>query len=237
MKPDRLLDWRDKSLYPDPSVTTLQQWAWQFLRRNSEYRRLWKEIVEPEYDPKEAAESVKQLKKRAGLFPFMFWQYFFRFPEFRIFVDQFKIVSTPPNPAESNANPVFLGNVLRYGLKSPSRYDKVHPELDDSEVLVLFDSNQRIEPQLTAVKELLKKRAAATNNIKFRATPKTYQKYLRLLDAKEARATSTQIAKEIYPHLKNDYTRGRHGERQVRADFVVAKRLRDRDFWRIAAAG
>ena len=147
-----LPDWRDKDQYPDPSVTTLQQWAWQFLRRNSEYRRLWKEKIEPEYDPREAAESVKQLKKHAGHFPSRFWQRFYQIPEFRIFVDQFKIVSTPPDPAESNANPVFMGGVIRYAPKSSSQYYEVHPDLDDGEVLVWFDLNQPIEPQLMAAK-------------------------------------------------------------------------------------
>jgi hypothetical protein len=234
MKPPWLPDWRNKSLYPDPSVTTHRQWAWQFLRRNSGYQRSWEEIIEPEYDPKEAAESVKQLTRHGGHFHSRLWELSFRLPEFRIFVDKFKIVSTPPNPAERNANPIFLGNVVRYALKSSG--PRVNPELDDGEVLVWLDSNQRIEPQLMAVKELLKKRAATTNN-KFRAAPKAYQKYLQLLDAKAVRATGIQIAKEIYPHLKNDYKQGRHGERQARDDYLAAERLRDLDFWRIAAAG
>jgi hypothetical protein len=233
MKPsDWLPDWRDESLYPDPKVTTLQEWAWQFLRRNSEYRHLWKENIEPEYDPNEAAKSAKRLTRGAGHFPSRFWERFSLLPEFRIFVDKFKIVSTPPNPAESNANPVFLGNVIRYALKSSGPYYKVNPELDDGEVLVWFDSNQRIEPQLMEAKELLKKRAAATNNIIFRAKPQPYQRYLRLLDAKEREVTVSQIAKELYPRM-----RYLNGQRQVRADFNTAKQLRDRDFWRIAAAG
>jgi hypothetical protein len=39
-KPDWLpLDWRDESLYPDPNKTHPRLWAWEYLRRNSEYLR------------------------------------------------------------------------------------------------------------------------------------------------------------------------------------------------------
>ena len=31
-------DWRDPNQYPDPKTTPLKQWAWEFLRRNSEYQ-------------------------------------------------------------------------------------------------------------------------------------------------------------------------------------------------------
>jgi hypothetical protein len=38
-----LPDWRNKSGYPDPEKTTGRQWAWEFLRRNPEYQRLYAE--------------------------------------------------------------------------------------------------------------------------------------------------------------------------------------------------
>lgn len=33
------LDWRNSDQYPDPRKTRMKRWAWEFLRRNSNYRR------------------------------------------------------------------------------------------------------------------------------------------------------------------------------------------------------
>lgn len=46
MKNQWLPDWKDETAYPDPETTSLQQWAWEFLRRNPEYQKdflAWKE--------------------------------------------------------------------------------------------------------------------------------------------------------------------------------------------------
>ena len=45
--PDWLPDWRDVSQYPETKTTTLRQWAWEFLRRNPEYREQWDETIAP----------------------------------------------------------------------------------------------------------------------------------------------------------------------------------------------
>ena len=55
MKPDWLPDWKDPTAYPNPENTNAEQWAWEFLRRNSEYQRdyvLWKEAHKGNYQPK-----------------------------------------------------------------------------------------------------------------------------------------------------------------------------------------
>lgn len=39
IKPDWIPNWQNESEYPDPETTTHQQWAWEFLRRSSNYRR------------------------------------------------------------------------------------------------------------------------------------------------------------------------------------------------------
>jgi len=36
--PNWLPDWKDKEQYPDPDTTSWKQWAWEFLRRNPDYR-------------------------------------------------------------------------------------------------------------------------------------------------------------------------------------------------------
>ena len=37
--------WRSSAAYPDPRTTTLKQWAWEFLRRNSDYRADWDDYI------------------------------------------------------------------------------------------------------------------------------------------------------------------------------------------------
>lgn len=39
-------DWRVESEYPDPKSTTATRWAWEFLRRNREYREDWTLYIE-----------------------------------------------------------------------------------------------------------------------------------------------------------------------------------------------
>jgi hypothetical protein len=34
-------DWQNPGSYPPPDATEMHQWAWEFLRRNSQYRQLW----------------------------------------------------------------------------------------------------------------------------------------------------------------------------------------------------
>src|SRR5690242_9535859 len=42
-------DWTQQNEYPNPNNTTPLQWAWEFLRRNPEYQRLWEKLIEPHY--------------------------------------------------------------------------------------------------------------------------------------------------------------------------------------------
>lgn len=35
-------DWKQAGLYPDPSRASMARWAWEFLRRNSDYQAAWR---------------------------------------------------------------------------------------------------------------------------------------------------------------------------------------------------
>jgi hypothetical protein len=39
-------DWKDEAAYPDPKSTSATRWAWEFLRRNSDYRKDWARYIE-----------------------------------------------------------------------------------------------------------------------------------------------------------------------------------------------
>jgi Uncharacterized conserved protein (DUF2285) len=99
-----------------------------------------------------------------------------------------------------------------------------------------FDLDRPIEAQLKRAKELLARQAAQSERVKFRLRSDQYPKYLRLLDAKAADASTSKIAELIYPQVNNKYPEY-EGNRRARDDLKIAERLRDRDFRRIAAGG
>ena len=51
-------DWCDPIQYPCDRPLRLRQWAWKFLRRNPEYRSLWRACIEPFYDPAFSSQDV-----------------------------------------------------------------------------------------------------------------------------------------------------------------------------------
>jgi Family of unknown function (DUF6499) len=66
MEPPWLPDWTDPNNYPDPTNTSRLEWAWQFLRRNREYQRLWVELIQPHYDPAHVEASLDRANRQAG---------------------------------------------------------------------------------------------------------------------------------------------------------------------------
>ena len=53
--PDWLPNWVHEFEYPDKVSTTLPRWTWEFLRRNQEYRDLWRAMILPYYDEETGA--------------------------------------------------------------------------------------------------------------------------------------------------------------------------------------
>ncbi|CAG35807.1 transcriptional regulator domain-containing protein [Desulfotalea psychrophila] len=66
--PEWLPDWRNKEEYPNPKKTPPQQWAWEFLRRNVDYRKEYKELIQisPEvFGQKKHLESLTADKQNS----------------------------------------------------------------------------------------------------------------------------------------------------------------------------
>ena len=69
-------DPRNENDYPAPDSTRPAQWAWELLRRRSDFRKAWTEIIEPLCDPRtgeidgarvnEAMNIVRYLDRRTG---------------------------------------------------------------------------------------------------------------------------------------------------------------------------
>src|SRR5262249_13559171 len=143
------------------------------------------------------------------------------------FRQQFGVATVPPDPSEPHAELMFAAQFIRYARK-PARPSmsggkhQVSTDLVDHEVLVCFDLRWPSAGEVAGARRLLTDRA----NFRFRFRPDKFSTYLRLLDAREAEATNSQVAKLIYPHL-SDVHPNFDGTRQVRADRNVAEVLRD----------
>jgi Family of unknown function (DUF6499) len=96
-------DWRDPAQYPRDC--SLRQWAWEFLRRNPEYRKRWREHIEPFYDP-----TFRYQDQDVGLVG----------PAYGVpadkqaeLVHRFGLESFPPSP-NGDYPPLFSGTGLRW---------------------------------------------------------------------------------------------------------------------------
>jgi Proteobacterial transcriptional regulator-like domain len=243
MKPRWLPDWeKDLHKYPKPTEKSRVERAWQFLRRNPEYQKMWTELIRPHYKRADVIASLARASREAGFRRISTFRPRYRLEEIRYSLEPFKrqfgIGTVPPEPAEPTAKLEFSAAFIRYGRRPfpwprPGSVQFGLPLINDGEILVWFDLKWPIEQQLANVKRLLRTYAAGKKLEPFRFQPKAYQRYLRLLDARAAGATNAKIASILYSHLSNAYP-DRAASRQLRDDLQTAVRLRDRDFWRIA---
>jgi len=81
-----LPDWQDTTQYPDPKTTPSRVWAWEFLRRNQQYQKLWEKLTD-QYDR-------KQIKRREVI---------------ETFAHEFGIIAPyPPHPFGTCPDPFSL---------------------------------------------------------------------------------------------------------------------------------
>jgi Family of unknown function (DUF6499) len=61
-KPEWLPDWKDESKYPDPKEAGNRVWAWEFLRRNSKYQKVWDQFASQPSGliHKDSAEGIRE---------------------------------------------------------------------------------------------------------------------------------------------------------------------------------
>jgi hypothetical protein len=67
-----LPNWTDKSPYPNVNGTPSLQWAWEFLRRNDQYQRLWDKLIAPTHDATKFDDAWKvfqQMRRGPGIRP------------------------------------------------------------------------------------------------------------------------------------------------------------------------
>jgi hypothetical protein len=253
--PDWLPNWREPSEYPDAKKTTGRQWAWEFLRRNPEYQRLWEQVAAPYYskerglsdafafdaeNEKIRSDSVyaKKYKTKNGhkiLSPSV------------IIRERFRIRGALP-PSERKHNPAFwhenpLSPPIQYLTHPAARHNstadpgpwKAPPvTLEKGQVLVWMNIDKPIQHQLNLLKKVLKGFSVAREGMTTGKRPsrrfRPYQDYLRILDARQAGVSQSEIAKVIYISSKKRTNDIREATKAIYEDIKIAERLRDKDY-------
>ncbi len=219
-------NWRAAAEYPDRDATTLLQWVWEFLRRNPEYQRLWRDIVLPYYNEAtgaiDAPAAMADARRRAEADPlFQRAPYAIANP-LAVFREKFGIVAYPPPPEAPTPRLKLDHYLVRTG----------NAAIAPTESAITFDLALPIGPQLERARQILEEAAAAleskgeierlhrANHIRH------YQDYLRVLDGEASGATHKEMAAIIFPDEPNDYP-DRYGDHKVRNALKAAKKLRD----------
>ena len=200
-------NWRRPEAYAFTAGLSYHRWAWEFLRRNTEYQREFAEalrllqkgieehgadLMNERYasgysiDPKDdkfliiSRDLSIELRARWGIYGFVNFEH---------------------------ADPVglkFVGahQVVGYLSAEMSGLDEDHPvRLENHEALVRFDLRRALDPQLDRARELLKsfRQNMAAKPLHQRRRKDKWVGYLQVLDAKASGATYEKIAAVLFP--------------------------------------
>jgi hypothetical protein len=217
-------NWKIETEYQVPSGTrALLNFAWQFLRRNHEYRTFWVEKVVPVIDadgqwidePNGIGHILDEAESRFGI------------------VD--------PREPTMNRGAYFAAagvHQLRY-IKSNNGICDI--SLKESDVGFIFDMTLPLEGQFVRALESAKRhqeRRKQQGVLSFKNTKvriEKYISYLRILDADDAAADPNEIGEALFPSLGNEYPDWRR-RTALRDSRNAARRLRDQDYRLLVSA-
>jgi hypothetical protein len=220
--------WWDVSLYPG-TETSLTHWAWEFLRRNPEYRRLWDELVLPYYDAASGEVDfdpyirAKEPERRAWMARIASGldkgsSFKIEMPD-TLLEDRF---GTWCDPRRGDYTPRFhVPGTWHY---RPSRLMPTFTHelrLKGNEVAFVFDANLPLDAQLQRAKQQLENyRPRGAKDSRFRRD--LFPSYLQVLDAIDADTPVAEIAETLFPG------------QDVYPEYRATKRVRN---WLAAACG
>jgi hypothetical protein len=206
-------DWRDRNQYTRDR--SLQQWAWEFLRRNPEYRLLWREHIEPFYDPifRYQDEDVGSVEPAHGV----------PVDQQTKLVRRFGLDSFPPSPSDDRP-PLFAQSGLRYAGEREARI-LLCPE----QIAVVLDLKRPVEPQVAAIRTLIVSEKKRIGRKEHRNQKSKFTLYLRVLDGLDAGATHTEIGAALFRKQSQDQILA-----AVRDYRDAATKLRDTDYLLVA---
>jgi hypothetical protein len=200
-------------------------WAWEFLRRNPEYRVFWKEKIEPFIS--EAVPLHNELEARfvrGGIYRDAagnFWPYL---DELRA---RFGVEN--PSPPQCATPSYFAANMISWVENERGEDQRI--SLDRHQVAYIFDLTRPLKRQFEMAKKSAtreqesRQKSGAINLKESRSRTDCYVRYLRVLDADEAHEESRRIADLLFPWLpgppENSRLKALHDDR------LAARDLRD----------
>jgi hypothetical protein len=220
--PDWLPDWRDASGYPDPESTSRQQWAWEFLRRNSQYQSDWNQREMPDYavyfkqqkiDPSDKEIYMLVLGTKWGLACYA--------PDPSIDVPEVLLFLETDVAAATTYEDVQKIGRMPY---SPGDWPFVN---------VVFDLELPIHSQIETTKEFLRKTQKNfidRGKVELKKGSHRFpggrllRDYLRCLDGEAGGASLKEIAEVVFPMINNDYP-DLQAQQKVRDNLTAAKKL------------
>jgi len=180
-------DPRDKVAYDQLDGLTLPQWAWQFLRRNPDYRAYWAEQVAV-HDGVVAKFDESELVRRFSLWAPV--------------APSVNVHEAPPFIAQVTPMIGVSALLKRIGLEGIPEPE--HVQLEANQVAVPFDLSRGLDDQLALAAEKLKflqRQLVDAGQVKI-VEPrerKEWAAYLRLIDAEDAGLSDDEIMRLLFP--------------------------------------
>jgi hypothetical protein len=224
-----LPDWTKREEYPAPrGPREMTIWAWEFLRRNPEYRVFWKEKIEPFIDKTVREPPNNELKARVvsgGIYrdaAGKFWPYL---DELRA---RFGVEN--PSPPQSATPSHFAANYISWVENERGEEDQ-RISLERHQVAYIFDLTRPLKRQFEMAKKSAtreqesRQKSGAISLKESRSRTDCYVRYLRVLDADEAHEEPRRIADSLFPGIpgppENSRLKALHDDR------LAARDLRD----------
>jgi Family of unknown function (DUF6499)/Uncharacterized conserved protein (DUF2285) len=211
-------EWRDIAAYPHPKGRDrMLRWAWEFLRRNPEYRKRWENMASKFIDNEGYALDGS-------------------LPVIKEFAERFGLVAPliPSNPA-SKEPPWFKASMVRE-LRPPSVALKLKP----TELGYVFDLTMPLEGQFARAlwqAKSVQKGWVDRGRVQFRNTrtrADKYITYLRIIDAEDSGCSPREIRDKLFANMDNEHPTF-HRKEAFRDHRTAAMRLRDSDYRLLAA--
>ena len=213
-------DWCDEGAYPRPAGRSrMLVWAWEFLRRNPDYRRFWFE---------EAAQFIDEegcIRDGAG-------------PVMEEAENRFGVTFFPQHPA-STIYPKFSSLWMRKLRPTPDGTPN-QVKLKAKELGYAFDLTLPLEGQFARAlsdAKTLQKIRVDRGDFKFKYAKERsdkYVTYLRILDAEDCSADKTDVADVLFPSIENTYPDNPR-LKTYRNHLNAAIRLRDEGYRSLAS--
>ncbi|WP_262964290.1 DUF2285 domain-containing protein [Methylobacter psychrophilus] len=255
--PTWLPDWKDANAYLSLNKnTSREQWAWEFIRRNSKYQFLYKQGRRHYRSWYQKNENDKRFYKYFKCKPtaiknISYSEYKFHCDALKItpkitskrrkILDEFPVLTFSIQLKPSNVEPPQFNTDYNYPhiyIAADFEEEFFYNTQNDDEVFIVFSSALPIADQIKKATEQLMKNQkeykVSGNDVGARCkfTYDSLKNYLRFLDGELAGATPTELAEVIFPG--QGITAGDNGALdKVSKGLKRAKEYRDGDYLKI----